>query len=59
MDRRIASATVGTEHTHSKRFLASSGTCAGQASGSATVSFSGGTMPYVYLWTNGQSGLQP
>jgi photosystem II stability/assembly factor-like uncharacterized protein len=31
--------------------------CAGQANGSATVVASGGTSPYTYLWSNGQTGI--
>lgn len=31
--------------------------CYGGTNGSATVSASGGTLPYTYLWNNGQTGL--
>lgn len=30
--------------------------CNGKADGSATVSVTGGTAPYAYVWSNGQSG---
>src|SRR5690606_25106452 len=30
--------------------------CNGSANGSATVNVSGGTTPYTYIWSNGQTG---
>ncbi|MGR6088235.1 MAG: T9SS type B sorting domain-containing protein [Arcticibacter sp.] len=40
----------------SNSFITTPANCFGGNDGSATVTVSGGTSPYVYLWSNGQNG---
>lgn len=53
----VASATVSSSGGPAATASATAATCNGTGTGSATVSPSGGTSPYTYLWNNGQTGL--
>lgn len=60
-DANGCTATQNFTITEPMMLIASQGTitnvsCNGNANGSATVNVSGGTAPYTYIWSNGQTG---
>jgi len=47
---------VGQPSACSTGVISETPSCSGGATGSVTISSSGGTPPYTYLWSNGQTG---